>query len=748
MATAKYFYDRFSKWKDLREEEHMKIMIIKEKTLKIDPSFTMSEGKHKKFSKCMKSKFQFHKDSRLEKRENELTEVLQGTLRGLEELDRFLDAIEKLAVTSLQVFTENQIVYLHNRIDLNNVRDVINSAQQICPLLLTFKRDAKRFFHPNLHNVEILASCLQTYIDTANRIYVDLGYSFHFKMRLNITDEDIVVNADNLYEDDIQQMINHIKQLDKIRMDEHFRMEFLFQKGSSEGFVNLFDDKCRTMLAFLGKLKQCADKLDRMDKGAKISNVTGGSVKAIGAVLSSVGLVLTPCTGGTSLGLTMAGVSLGIASEANCLATNATEVAVNRNHRKTANTEFQDLMVNFQNIQDYLDDEIKYPTVNLKQSKMDVFMGVTKSVFNVKAIEKGINLISNYNRSCSKAAGKGRVVQKYRKVKEDVGPIKEFGNFAAGFLSFGMNISSVVKGIISLTNGSETEVSKFLRSRVELFHSQINSWDKICESLRKSQCTQEENRNMLKKPFYPVTQTNHQTRQSLQNREESFYSNPYSSPPVTTRYAGYAQNTAPFQHTGIQGPIREPIMRSSYDAYYQTRQSLQNREESFYSYPYSSPPVTTRYVGYAQNTAPFQHTGIQGPIREPIMRSPYDTYYQTCQTLQNREESFYSYPYSSPPVTTRYVGYAQNTAPFQHTGIQGPIREPIMRSPYDTYYQTCQSLQNREESFYSYPYSSPPVTTRYAGYAQNTAPFQQTGIQGPIREPIMRSSYDTYYQTR
>uniref|UniRef100_A0A3P9P600 Uncharacterized protein n=1 Tax=Poecilia reticulata TaxID=8081 RepID=A0A3P9P600_POERE len=57
-------------------------MIIKEKTLKIDPGFTMSEGKHQKFSKYMKSKFQFHKDSRLEKREHELTEVLQGTLRA------------------------------------------------------------------------------------------------------------------------------------------------------------------------------------------------------------------------------------------------------------------------------------------------------------------------------------------------------------------------------------------------------------------------------------------------------------------------------------------------------------------------------------------------------------------------------------------------------------------------------------------------------------------------------------------
>ncbi|XP_023205044.1 uncharacterized protein LOC111611674 isoform X2 [Xiphophorus maculatus] len=722
MATAKYFYDRFSQWKDWREKEYTQMMSIKEKILKIDPSFTMSEGKHRKGSNYLKSHFQFHKKSRHKKRENELADVLEDTLRGLEELNTFLEAIEKLAVTSLQVFSKNQIVYRGNRINLDHVENMISTAQEICHLLLTFKRDAKSFFLPDLHNVEILASCLRTYIDTANEICVVLGASFDFEMCLNITDE---VNTDYLYEDDIQQMINHIEQLDKIRMDENFRMEFLFQEGSSEEFVNMFDSKRDTMQDFLDKLKQCADKLDRMDKGTKISNVAGSSVKAIASVLAIVGLALAPSTAGAALGLTVAGGSLGIASEANSLAANTAGLVVNRNHQKTANTVFQDFMEDFQNIQEYLNDGIKHPTVNLKQSKMDVVKGVTKGALNIRAIEKGIKLIRNYKPLCRKAAVKGRV-------KEHVGPFKEFGNFANYLFNFGCNISSVVKDSMSLAKGSETKLSMFLRIRLALFHTQITSWAKICESLRKSQSTQEENRNMLKKPFYPVTQTKHQTRQSLQDREESFY----SSPPVTTRYVGYAQNTAPFQYTGIQRPIREPIMHSPFDNYYQTRQSLQNREESFYS----SPPVTTRYVGYAQNTAPFQYTGIQRPIREPIMHSPFDNYYQTRQSLQDREESFYS----SPPVTTRYVGYAQNTAPFQYTGIQRPIREPIMHSPFDNYYQTHQSLQNREESFYS----SPPVTTRYVGYAQNTAPFQYTGIQRPIREPIMHSPFDNYYQTR
>ncbi|XP_054908202.1 uncharacterized protein LOC129374036 [Poeciliopsis prolifica] len=519
--------------------------------------------------------------------------------------------MEKLAVTSLQVFSKNQIVYLPHRIDLDNVKDMISTARQICPLLLTFKRNAKSFFLPYLPNVEILASCLRTYIDTATRICVDHRYGFHFEMYLNITDEDIVVNAEYLYEDDIQEMINHIKQLGDIRMNEHFRMEFLFQEGSSEEFVTIFNEKRRRMIYCLDKLEQCADRLDRMGKGAKISNVVGGSLGAVASVLSLVGLALTPCTGGAALGLTITGVSLGITTKANSLATNTTEVAINHNRQKTANTVFQDLMENFQAIQDYLDDGVKYPTVNLKQSKKDVAMGIVKCAFNVHAVGKGINFISNYNPLC----GKDRVVLRNR--KEHVGPITEFGNFVFHCFNIGQTISSVAKDSKSLVKGSETKVSKILRTRMALFHSQINSWDKICESLRKSQCTQEENRDMLRRPFYPETHTGHQRPQSWQDHEESLY---------TTRYPGYAENTVQFQYTGIQASIREPIMHSPFDNYYQARQSLQNHEQSLY---------TTQYPGYAQNTMPFQYTGMQRPIREPIMHSQFDNYYQARQSLQD-----------------------------------------------------------------------------------------------------------------
>lgn len=151
------------------------MMSIKEMADKIDPTFAKSEGKWASFCKYVKSVFQRKAESKLLDLEKTLAEVLNGTLEGLEKLDSFLDALEKLAVTSLQVFTENQIIYLPEKISFDDVQAVISTAQQICPLILEFKRDAKSFFLPDRHNVEVLAFQLQDYIDTANRICVIHG---------------------------------------------------------------------------------------------------------------------------------------------------------------------------------------------------------------------------------------------------------------------------------------------------------------------------------------------------------------------------------------------------------------------------------------------------------------------------------------------------------------------------------------------------------------------------------------------
>ncbi|XP_030263716.1 uncharacterized protein LOC115575638 [Sparus aurata] len=187
--TVRGFCEGFSTWIDAREEELIQMRGIKGRAEKTDLSFshvtqpasnceTMCEYV-KTLPDCMKALWEYFKNSltqeitkrRLADLETELTTVLKGTLGGLKELDHFLDAVEKLAVTSLHVFMEeNQVLHLPGVISLQHVQAVIIAAQQICPLLLEFKRDASDFFLPKLQNVEVLSDQLYKYIKNTRKI--------------------------------------------------------------------------------------------------------------------------------------------------------------------------------------------------------------------------------------------------------------------------------------------------------------------------------------------------------------------------------------------------------------------------------------------------------------------------------------------------------------------------------------------------------------------------------------------------
>jgi len=160
----------FSEWKNCREKEVEKIRDIKERADEIDPPFTKSEDKETSSEKPL-STLNINSVAELE---NVLGEVLTETLKGLEKLNTFSNAVEKLAVTSLQVFSENEILFLPEGISFDEVQDLIKFARLICPLILEFKRDAAAFFVPKRHNVEVLLYQLEKYINTTERIYENL----------------------------------------------------------------------------------------------------------------------------------------------------------------------------------------------------------------------------------------------------------------------------------------------------------------------------------------------------------------------------------------------------------------------------------------------------------------------------------------------------------------------------------------------------------------------------------------------
>ena len=157
---------------DARKTELVHMMDIKDRADKIDLSFshvTQSQTKGKALWEYIKNKVTIKSaDSSRAKLQKELADVLKFTLGGLKKLDHFLEAVEKLAVTSLHVFMEeNQMLDLPKGISLEHVQVVITVARLICPLLLEFKRDASVFFLPKLQNVEVLSHQLHKYTETA-----------------------------------------------------------------------------------------------------------------------------------------------------------------------------------------------------------------------------------------------------------------------------------------------------------------------------------------------------------------------------------------------------------------------------------------------------------------------------------------------------------------------------------------------------------------------------------------------------
>ncbi|XP_030262549.1 uncharacterized protein LOC115574970 [Sparus aurata] len=565
--TVRGFCQRISSWMDAREAELVHMRDIKDRADKINLSFrhvTQSQSKGKALGEYIKNKVT-SADNRCAKLQKELADVLKFTLGGLKKLDHFLEAVEKLAVTSLHVFMEeNQVLHLPEGISLEHVQDVIIAAQQICPLLLEFKRDASVFFLPKLQNVEVLSNQLDKYIKTTGIICEKLEKSQRLLIMTTTTLADLGVNLSeedaqrilchinqqvelgllfqrattepavdldvDLSEDKIQRMLGHINQLDEIRMDQNFRLVFLFQDVSCSGFIDEFKERQPRMLQFLTDLEEGAVKLDSMNKGARISGVAGSSVGAVGGVLSIVGLALIPVTAGVSLGLTIGGAALGVTSGVNSAVTTATEIGVNRTQQNKASEVFQSFMEDVQSLQDCLGKVMGQIGSNLEASDKELVVGVGKVLSIVGAVGKGIDALvdaaSNLKLLNSEevilsvgkvVAQEGKALRNVPRVASDIpditqaavkGPLALTKSARAGFIAanaifLGMDLIFICKDGYSLSKGSETEVSKFLRARAALWSSEIVSWKKIHDSLCKGQKTSEEHRAVLDKTFYP-----------------------------------------------------------------------------------------------------------------------------------------------------------------------------------------------------------------------------------------------------
>ncbi|KAG5278787.1 hypothetical protein AALO_G00102770 [Alosa alosa] len=180
-----------------------------------------AEAKRKGFRKFLKGVITG--DSGRQGLEKELGDVLKGTLEGIEQLQPFLEAVEKLAVTSLYAFTDDH--HLPRGANAADVRSVIKAARMAAPRVIHFKRDDKAFFLPSLDIVEVLACQLGNYINNSKLICETLETR---EKNSNFSEDSI---SEDSNEEFIQEesILDHLKQLIDLRNDPDLRLTFLFQ---------------------------------------------------------------------------------------------------------------------------------------------------------------------------------------------------------------------------------------------------------------------------------------------------------------------------------------------------------------------------------------------------------------------------------------------------------------------------------------------------------------------------------------
>ncbi|XP_053529729.1 apolipoprotein L1 isoform X2 [Ictalurus punctatus] len=502
--TVKQFCDGKSKWTSQRKTELDKMTGIKAK----------AEDKNQTWGQYIwKSLTNVSSRPELEK---ELEEVLNNTLEGLEELQHVLDAVEKLAVTSLDVFMDDSFSSM-------SVRSVIFAAITVSPLLVHFKRDARAFFLPSLSNVEVLVFQLDKYIRITQQIIEKMeegrsrsvsGSGGVHEWKNRKSSRNLILNVS---EESAQDLYDHLLQLTKIRKDESFRMNFLFDVKAQD-FIFIFRERYSRMLEFLSDLEKAAVELDKMKKGSNISTVAGSSVGIAGGVLSIVGLALAPVTAGASLALTLTGVGLGVTSGVNGIVTGITEIAVNSHQGKKANDIFLRFMEDVQKILECVEDVasrevteartlaasagsvaqcfddivVAASTVNAVRAEDVVTTTADLSIQNAKAVRNIPQLVADLPDIGQMAKGTSLALSKSARA----------GFIALNALFIGVDVFFICKDSMSLTKGSKNEVAQIIRSRSALWRSEVEAWEKIYNRLFEGIAGSYKNKEILEQPLY------------------------------------------------------------------------------------------------------------------------------------------------------------------------------------------------------------------------------------------------------
>ncbi|XP_077474695.1 uncharacterized protein apol [Stigmatopora argus] len=455
--------------------------------------------------------------------EAELAVALRDVPLGLEELEVFVEALERLAGTSPLIFRD-EVIKLPRGVRDRDVAVTVNAARQAGLLAAGFKQDADVFFAPTLDNADVLAYLLEKYGQTALQMCLLMDKS---KLCLDaVSDYGLDVRVElpgKLSPADAQRMLCHIHHCERLRNDTDFRLVFLLQEEACHRFLAEFR-KCQPrMMEFLDQLDHIAEDQVRKNKAVRISNVASSSMGVVSGALSIAGLALIPITAGTSLALTMTGLGLALVSWGNSAVATAVDYVLERKSLKKSGEVIENFIRDAQRL-----DDVAGETRRLDAAVSEVLCEVP-AVRRGGCVRDAATALKTPKRGKEVATRLGKVVvvggKALRNVHKVAADARNAGQAAlkvsvaasraakAGLIPLnglfvGIDIAIICTNGAALAKGCETRASCFLRARSAFWRAEMESWQRMSDSLARGLATFEENRAVLEAPIYRANEMN------------------------------------------------------------------------------------------------------------------------------------------------------------------------------------------------------------------------------------------------
>ncbi|TFJ98126.1 A-kinase anchor protein 8-like [Platysternon megacephalum] len=217
------------------------------------------------------------------------------------------------------------------------------------------------------------------------------------------------------------------------------------------------------------ELREIADDIDKIHKGATIGNIAGGTAGIAGGITTIIGLCLAPVTFGASLIVSLTGLAVSTAGGLTSAAATTTDLVASKVKKETVEKLLRVCQAELEHIQDYTE-SITEKIQNLQDYENSGFVfafshigsGAGRSVLNTIKMVKAGQLLAN------------------------VGRIAKFAGAATGILTtvtLGLDVFFVARDSMELHKGAKTELAAKIREIVNEMERMIDQVNEMCTAL-------------------------------------------------------------------------------------------------------------------------------------------------------------------------------------------------------------------------------------------------------------------------